>query len=533
MKIAVTAFQGAMPRPEPQLLPDQVASHALNCRLETGAVEPLKAASLVTTLAKGGNVKSVYRWGGQYWFHWATRVHAVKGPIAQDTEERTYFTGDGVPKMTYAGIATESGDGIYPSAAYDLGVPAPDTAPTLGNADNEPSDATEDRAYVYTWVSAKGEEGPPSPPAYGTAILGEGTYVNVTTPTTPPAGNRNITHKRIYRTLSGADSTAFQFVAEVTLATELYQDTLPGDALGEYLPSLDWYPPPADLAGLIALPIGSLAGFSKNQVCFTPPNLPHAWPFAYRYSVDYDVVALGRIESALVVLTNANPYLMQVADPSAVSPQLIEQLLPCVSAESAVSMGHAVIYAGPEGLVSISGAGARVITEPLFTPQQWAALNPASMRAFRHHDRYVCFYDTGSEQAGFIVDPNVREFTFITPHFDGGWTDPITGELFLIDGDELYEWEAGNALNFRWTSKVFRQEAPRNFGAYRVLAPEYPVRLKVWADGALKFDKDVTDSNAHVLPGGFTALDWQFELSATRKVTSLEVAESIMEIRGR
>lgn len=40
-----------------------------------------------------------------YWMSWAADVDVARGPIAGDTLERTYYTGDGVPKMTYAPFA--------------------------------------------------------------------------------------------------------------------------------------------------------------------------------------------------------------------------------------------------------------------------------------------------------------------------------------------------------------------------------------------------------------------------------------------
>lgn len=66
-----------------------------------------------------------------YWFHWDTIVQAVRGPIGGDTTERTFITGDGKPKITYAPIAIQGGGDRYPLNTYDLGVPPPTESPEV------------------------------------------------------------------------------------------------------------------------------------------------------------------------------------------------------------------------------------------------------------------------------------------------------------------------------------------------------------------------------------------------------------------
>ena len=60
-------------------------------------------------------------------------------------------------------LATEP---LIPTTTYRLGVPAPDGAPTVavsGTGNEGAIDIT--TAYVYTFVTEFGEEGPPSPPS--------------------------------------------------------------------------------------------------------------------------------------------------------------------------------------------------------------------------------------------------------------------------------------------------------------------------------------------------------------------------------
>ena len=95
-------------------------------------------------------------------------------------------------------------------------------------ADLQTDDVIEARAYVYTWVSAYGEEGPPSPP---TLVNGwsNGTWtIGLYTPVPTDMGvNRNLTTLRLYRTVTASGgSTVFYFVADIPLGTTSYTDTV-------------------------------------------------------------------------------------------------------------------------------------------------------------------------------------------------------------------------------------------------------------------------------------------------------------------
>ena len=106
-----------------------------------------------------GGALSAYLFAGQHWFQWNADVNVVQGPVPNDTEERTYFTGvGGHPQYTFGALAT-TGLRPWPGASLRLGVPAPPgtvTATVTGTAE-DPNDTAETRFYVMTWVSSKGE----------------------------------------------------------------------------------------------------------------------------------------------------------------------------------------------------------------------------------------------------------------------------------------------------------------------------------------------------------------------------------------
>ena len=101
--IVLQNMGGIAPMMTPASVSDRLAQTAENLVLYKGGVTPLEDAVTVATPTKSGTKKSIYRFGigqpeTQYWFSWTTDVRVVKGPIASDTTERTYFTGDGTPK---------------------------------------------------------------------------------------------------------------------------------------------------------------------------------------------------------------------------------------------------------------------------------------------------------------------------------------------------------------------------------------------------------------------------------------------------
>lgn len=133
MRISIANFSGLFPKQSPLLLADNQAQVATNSRLWTGALEPFMSPS-TTKSGVGGTKTSIYRFGQEtpgdtnYWFAWDDHVHVVKGPIAGDVTERTYYSGDGYPRVTNNELALSSQP--YPGASYKLGVPAPSAAPS-------------------------------------------------------------------------------------------------------------------------------------------------------------------------------------------------------------------------------------------------------------------------------------------------------------------------------------------------------------------------------------------------------------------
>ena len=432
-------------------------------------------------------------------------------------------------------------------------------------------------SYVYTFVSAYGEEGPPS--AASTVFdKVDGQTVTISGLETSLSGagrtNTNITHKRIYRSNTGSNTTAFQFVKEVTLATASTTDNTNNSALAEVIPSTYWIPPPNEvsadypdgpLKGLTPMPNGIFAGFTGKRICFSEPYMPHAWPVAYRITLEEEIVGIQMAGQGLIVGTKGTPYLIVGADPQSMSVVRIEAAQACLSKTSMVDMGPYVLYAGADGLIAASGTDVSVVTEGIVSPEQWRAdYYPSSLRGFLWEGRYVGLYTSGSNYGGFIFDPRGDQMNTLTTltqtattDVTGGYTDPDDNELYLIvdtSGGPKIEKFQGTTTNktFTWKSKEYVPERPCSMSFVKVHAEAYPVTVKVYGDGAVIYNATVSTSGSSYsasgssptsfgattipepvlrLPGGVYK-SYAVEVQSAKVVNEVCIAESVDELRA-
>lgn len=557
------SFSGIAPGVSPRLLSEQFAQTAENIDFESGRLKPVTSDSDTFTLSNGSR-RSIFFYRDTNWLQWNDdAVSVVQGPIPADTLDRLYWTGEDYPRM---GTATTIVAGSsYPASSFRLGVPAPSAAPTItktGDADD--TQTPDDVAYVYTFVTAFGEEGPPSP---ASNVLERTDTETVTIPmpsTEHPSGNYNFgtgAKKRIYRSNTGSTNTTFQFVAEVSFATTTYDDSSQSFALGEVLPSGTWIGPPDDdtslypngpLVGLIAVANGVFAGFTGKRLCLSEPFLPHAWPIDYRITLEEDIVAIGSVTNGIVALTDGAPYFVTGVDPSAMTAVKLDIAQACVNDKSVVDMGEYLLYAGPDGLVAVSGGEGEVVTNGLISAKQWNDdFNPTTYRAFRHENTYVAFWNGG----GFVYDPRAGEAALsnlsYTGEVRGGYMHPKDGELYIIVGNKIKKYRGGTAnKTLKWKSKQYVTPKPVSMGWVSVHAQAYPVTVRVWADGvqiavySLSYSNNVYTQSVTVPSGASSGTlrepimrlpavvgqVWEVEVEGAVEIDEVCLAQSMDEI---
>ncbi len=421
-------------------------------------------------------------------------------------------------------------------------------------------------SYVYTFVNDLGEESAPSLPS-STILRPDGVSVTVTTPTAVPSGVSSdyfITTKRIYRAATGSTGTAFRFVAEVPLAQADYVDVLTDTELGEVLQSDTWALPPSDLQGILALPNGVMAGFRRNQLCFSAQNHPHAWPVEFRLNTDTDIVGIGNIDTTVVIGTGSFVYVASGNDPASYSMSKFEVPHAASSKLSfAYITGLGVLFSGPDGLMVCGGIGAlRNLTQGIFTRRQWQALDPSSIFSVAHNDIYFMFWESGSARGCYAVDLRSDGFGVVEMalHASAAYVDPIEDKMYLVldydnepdddllpippqlpiyvDGRTIFEFEGDTTtyMTFRWRSKLWLEPQPAWYEMAQVRRGSDAVGnlvIKFYGDDTLLETIVVVDNDEFTLsepPDGEPYSTFYYEVIGTDTCRTLQAVNDVTEL---
>ncbi|UKA12674.1 hypothetical protein [Photobacterium damselae] len=532
MLINISLMKGMVPRLKPHLLQNEVATLAQNCHFEHGIISPLKTDRVIQDFPI--RVNTLFKYTDKHWFTWNKKIEAILNPMAQDKWQRVYFTGDGKPKVTAQDIAIGP---VSPAASYELGVPAPTIKPVIDQVDSstgiEPPKGEpailddETRFYVQTYVTRFGEEGAPSPPSNEIVIEKPGASVHLTL-TRPENNQHNITHTRLYRSVTSSNSAEYLLVAELPIAQERYVDSAK-TINGPILETWDFAVPDENMRGLCQMANGICAGFAGNEVMFSEAYLPYAWPKGYRGTTEHPIVGIAAIGTSLVVLTQGYPYLFSGVTPSAINGTKIASKQACVSADSIAVVNGTVIYASPDGLVAIGSDGAITITEQLITRSQWQSMQPQSLKAWTVERWYIGQSDAGS----FIFDPVSQDFRELSSHWDCAYTDLERDALFIVKDKQLSHWqEGGDPLPMIWRSKVFQLPTESILSCGRVIAEDVTqLTVRVMTDGEEVYTiaKGQLTENGFRLPS-VRSRTWQIEVSGKSEVERLALASSMQEL---
>jgi hypothetical protein len=390
----------------------------------------------------------------------------------------------------------------------------------------------------------------------------DGVSVTVTTPADVPSGisvDYGVTTKRIYRAATGNVGTVFRFVAEIPLTTADYVDLLTDSDLGETLISELWVLPPDDLQGILALPNGITAGFAKNQLCLSAQNYPHAWPIEYRLNTDTAIVGIGNVDNTVIIGTQSFVYIASGNDPAAYSMSKFEVPYACVSKKSfAYLTGIGVVFAGPDGLMAVSGPGqVRNLTDSIFTREQWQALNPSRIFGVAHNDIYWMFWENGSDRGCYGIDMKTNGFGLIRMPFYASavYTDPIEDKLYMvltednepddvllpvpadppahIDGSTIFEFEGNPSVSmiYRFRGKLWLLPHPGWLTIFQVKAEDYDnILLRIYGDGAQIDELVVTEETEFTLAAADRYTRLEYEVLGTSTVRVLQGAEDIAEL---
>lgn len=584
-------FGGMIPALDSRLLPDNQAELSENTWVYTGALQGFRKPVPIHNCSSD-LIRKVYRVPVQYydkahipdsyWLEFENPdTDVVRSPTVGDQYDRYYWASSQSFSQIKPQYNTRARIAVG-SAPYTLGIPAPTVAPTIGTVSG--SATKEDRSYVYTWVSAFGEEGPPSPPSAVRNDHPDGVWpITLTAPTSADTTDRNLATVNIYRTVTGSSGAAsFFFVASVPIATTVYNDAVPTTVVtaNKILESTYWTAPPTDLEGMVTMPNGIIAAWRQNEIWFCEPYRPHAWPVAYTNAVEFPVVGCGVIGQTLIVCTTGSPYAISGVNPGTMAVSRIAAFEPCLSRGSILSTPVGVAYASSNGLALAVPGSVSIISREMITKDIWQdLLNLETLRAAPLNGGYYCWGSvrpgcfeetafetpaflqddyTGSYTGAFIDASNQRvsfnRLTDVDPAFNV-MTDHWTGEVFVIREGVVY-WvdisETREHGDYIWKSKVFEMPNRRNLEAMRIwfdtfsdtpelnpvpvvspttLQPDMYGIVRVYADGVLRLSREIRTTGEFIrLPSGFKAQYWQIEIEGRVQINEVEVATTAKEL---
>lgn len=553
--ITINGFLGANLAFDELLLPAGVGVESTNQRPGFGDLRPWNGlGSTINTVPTSPQRNTIWRMGQDlsdvtdYWLGWSAVVDAITGYENYDPTERTYFTGSGTPKWTDNSIGLTGGP-PYPQATRELGVPAPTTALTAAqNAAGTGDDQV--FRWAYTFVNDLGWESAPSAPS-NELIAKPGATFDLSGFDTAPAGNYGITTIRLYRYQPGANGDGDYFLLREWLIGSTPSNPI-DDARSlsaDPIATTGWRPCPGiPNGGSLGLTEQNARGLKKlwngmagvgvgKSFRLCVPNTFYAWPIAYEIQLAAEFVAAGVFGQRVLLLTQGDATVAVGTEPDAMDSELTKTNRPCSSARSVVEFNEAgdasrgVAWASEECLCWYGDGGFRNLTDGILTAEQWKALEPSTMVATRYQGLYICFYNDGSSK-GFVIDPrNPTGVYFLSDGYDATFRDPLTDRLFVLDGGNVREWNAGSAMTATFKSKLIQMREPMSIGAVEVIAKDFPVTVKMWADGTLRLDRTF-DSNVIARPAqGWSAKDnLQFEVSSAERVIAVNAAQTIDDL---
>jgi hypothetical protein len=273
------------------------------------------------------------------------------------------------------------------------------------------------------------------------------------------------------------------------------------DGLSLVLESQNYDAPPAEMQGLSTIQNNILCGFVGNELCFSEPGKPWAWPIRYRLVFDSPIVGISPVAGSVLVLTESYPFLVSGNTPSNMSYARIDAPYPCTSKRGITNVGYGVVFPTFGGLgVYNPSAGIDLVTKLVNDWDTWGRdLNPNTIVAAFYAGKYFASHSAGSfiferedKVGGFFVTAPVR--------FSAAYYDSRTNVFYFISdtSGSLSQWDATSQplLPLEWKSKVIVTKDYLNLGAARVVA-DYSVP-SAETDAIITYNATVAPYNAEI-----------------------------------
>lgn len=380
--------------------------------------------------------------------------------------------------------------------------------------------------YVQTLIDDWGMEGPAS------TVSNQVTWLPGQKVVIGNLGDlQGCTKRRLYRSAAGLSEDTFYYLTELTNESS-YTDILTDAELAEEIPLFE--NPPDAMKGIVMMPANFAAAFMGRELLFSEPDYPWSWPSEYRLTVDWDVVGLGVLGNDLYVMTTGNPYIVTGFHPESLTIAKIAIPQSCVAKRSVAPLGQYMMYASPDGLVGLSGGGARLLTEPHYSRGDWQALTPANMISAVHDGCYFGFLGTTGITFWLGKGDDSMATIALTTAVTEAHFDLEDDTLYIVQGGSIYSWNRGATnLTMKWRGKEWVSDVRQDWNSARIEADGYNVTLRLYAENALVQTVTVTTHDSVRLPKMQPERIWSIEVeSSVAAINMVAVGTSKRELIG-
>lgn len=411
------------------------------------------------------------------------------------------------------------------------------------------------RRYLIRYVDSFGNIGPASSASESFAV-DDGKPVTLTLPATPLGWD--IAEIEIYRASSGFDESSKEFktgefllVDIVAPGTISYVDSLTNlDIPADPLYGEEYLPPPANAEHMAAEPNGTqLAMAVGRNVYISEPHDIHAFPAKYTLTLDDDIVGLCWGYDGLYVMTDGHPYYVsnEVNDAGARAVVRMSETLPCVSKASiCITPEGGCGYASDTGISYLRGKSAKVLSLRFWFEDDWAALNPSTMKATIHRGVFYGWSDCPDQFS--VPGAHGWRFDFNDAIHEDGEPSLVLltksptalhrsreDKFYVALPEGICEWNAASTVMPWWyRTKLMVAPGHLNMAAAKVVferygheytVSQYKVNYQIRTGDRVLYKRDIDHSQPFRLPHNWRHLNFEFELQKLDEEPYVDIVE--------
>lgn len=326
-------------------------------------------------------------------------------------------------------------------------------------------------------------------------------------------------------------------------------DDLPKDSLelGEPIVTANYDPPRKGMKGLGVTDYGVGYAFVGKTVCLTEPYMLYAWPRFYEISTQNKIMGIGHYDNTIVIATTGSPLLISGVSPEGLGVMRLPLYEGCVSTRSMVNLNHGCMYASENGLVLVTTNSAKLLTDGVFSTEDWQKIDPSSIHASAYKGGYLFFWRNAGEQGSGYIDLN-------NPGAGVLWFDDYALNTFNDDGALQMINEHTDALErlrvvhktfnpeynepfeskvLVWRSKEFNLDTPKRLLAAQVVADDYsgkPITFRVYVGGQLLHESTVKNSKPFRIKNHSAKRDFSIEIESSTPIREMALGETMRDM---